>query len=133
MSEHSNLPTLDEMHDTLMFVWQTFFDQLEELWRSTPGTDLKTSWDGEPVRMRYRALQDTGAGGLEFIELQIGDGNSEFVARGIFTTPSSNAQDNQPIASVEWSSTGDYEAFIAWMVPWVSRVINEGHGWIEVP
>jgi hypothetical protein len=34
---------------------------------------------------------------------------------------------------VEWSSTGDYEAFIAWMVPWVSLVINEGHGWIDVP
>jgi hypothetical protein len=133
MSDPSDLPTLDDMHDTLMFVWRTFFDQLEELWRSTPGTDLKTSWGGEPVRMRYRALPDTGAGGLEFIELQIGDGNSEFVARGIFTTPSSNEQANEPIASVEWSSTGDYEAFIAWMVPWVSRVINEGHGWIEVP
>lgn len=134
MSSNDTLPTFDDMHDTLMFVWQTFFDQLEELWRSNPGADLQTTWGEEPIRMRYRSLTDSGAGEIEFVELQIGNDYSEFIARGIFTIEASNRANSLPSSSrVEWSSTGDYEAFIAWMVPWVSLVINEGHGWIDVP
>ena len=134
MDDAADLPTLDDIHDTLMFVWQTFFDQLEDLWRNQPGSDLETSWGGEAIRMRYRSLPDNGAGEIEFVELKIGNDDSEFITRGIFTTQASDSANPQTKSSpVEWSSTGDYEAFIAWMVPWVSRVINEGHGWIDVP
>jgi len=133
MELNDDLPTLDDIHDTLMFVWQTFFDQLEELWHDKPGSDLETYWDGEAIRMRYRLLPNTGAGDTELVELQIGNESSDFLTRGIFTTASSDPTNDHAGKTVQWTSSGDYEAFIAWMVPWVSKVINEGHGWIEVP
>ena len=126
-----DLPSLDDMRDTLMFVWSHFFDAMIASWQQTPGADLETVWSGADVRMRHRTLPATeNAATSDFVELVIADQAEAFTTRATFVVPRGAVIPREPVA---WTSEGDYESFVAWMVPWVSKHVAEGGGWIDLP
>lgn len=129
-----DLPGLDDIRDTLMFVWGHFFDRMIDAWLAAPGQPLETEWGGAAVTMRHRLVPAAhGAPISDFVELAIAAHDGSFAARATFLAarPETATAGIPPASPVEWSTEGDYEEFIAWMVPWVSKHVAEGGGWID--
>ncbi|HKK31343.1 MAG TPA: hypothetical protein VKA18_13245 [Alphaproteobacteria bacterium] len=125
------LPSMDDMRDTLMFMWGYFFDEMIDCWLKNPGEELHTEFNGASIRMRHRVIASPkGGSGSDFVELTIQAQDESFAARGTFLCERGT---DQPQAPVTWSSEGDHEEFVAWMVPWVSKHVAEGGGWIDLP
>lgn len=132
----ADLPALDDIRDTLMFVWGHFFDRMIETWLTRPGEPLETDWNGAAVRMRHRLVPAAGGEPLsDFVELTIAAHDGSFSARAAFLAGRAAAAAAAgwlpPVRPVEWTTAGDYEEFIAWMVPWVAKHVAEGGGWID--
>ena len=129
-SNDTDLPSLEEIRDTLTFMWDFFFQAMIDEWLKSPGSGYKTTWMNARVQMRYRTLTDAAGQTSDFVELNITAQDGSFTARGTF-----HAERNNPTAPVPvaWVCDGDYEEFIAWMVPWVSKHVMEGGGWIDMP
>jgi len=132
-SNHSTddeLPRLDEMRDTLAFMWDYFSQEMVTAWLNAPGTEYKTTWNYAWVQMRYRALTDYSGTVNDFVELKITAHDGSFAARGTFHAVRNEMNAPEPVS---WTCDGDYEEFVAWMVPWVSKHVMEGGGWIDLP
>ena len=130
-TEHDDdLPSLEAMRDTLTFMWDYFFQAMIDEWLKMPGAGYKTTWNGARVQMRYRTLSAPQGGTSDFVELKIEAQDGSFAAQGTF-----HAERDRPeaVRPVEWTCEGDYEEFVAWMVPWVSKHVAEGGGWIDLP
>jgi hypothetical protein len=125
-----DLPGLEDMRDTLAYMWGYFFDRMVEEWLKVPGVGYKTLWGGARVQMRYRTL--TGAAGAtgDFVELRIEAQDGAFAATGTFHSERGREHAARP---VDWRCAGDYEEFVAWMLPWVGKHVAEGGGWIDLP
>ncbi len=129
-----DLPALEDIHDTLMFVWGYFFDRMIDSWLTAPGQPMETEWGNTAVAMRHRLVPAANGEPLsDFVELTIDAHDGSFTARATFLAarPEAAAADTPTARPVEWSTEGDYEEFIAWMVPWVSKHVAEGGGWID--
>ena len=126
----SDLPSLEEMRDTLTFMWDYFFQQMIDEALKVPGAGFKANWNAARVQMRYRTLTTAGGAASDFVELKIDAQDGSFAARGTFHAERSPEATVHPVA---WSCDGDYEEFVAWMVPWVSKHVMEGGGWIDLP
>jgi len=124
------LPSLEDMRDTLTFMWDYFFQAMIDEWLKVPGSGYKTTWNSARVQMRYRTLTAPDGGTSDFVELRIEAEDGSFAAKGTFHAERERPETVQPVA---WSCDGDYEEFVAWMVPWVSKHIMEGGGWIDLP
>lgn len=125
-----DLPSLEEMRDTLTFMWDYFFQQMIDEALKVPGAGFKANWNAARVQMRYRTLTTADGTASDFVELKIDAQDGSFAARGTFHAERSPAATVHP---VDWSCDGDYEEFVAWMVPWVSKHVMEGGGWIDLP
>ena len=128
--DEESIPSLEDMRDTLIFVWDTFFGQMIDSWSNDPGAQLETEYNNAAIRMRYRAISMPGGKYADLVELSITDQNGGFTATASFVAERSGEENVKP---VQWSTEGDYEEFVAWMVPWVARHVAEGGGWIELP
>lgn len=129
-SPDEELPSLEEMRDTLTFMWDYFFQAMIDEWLKMPGAGYKTTWNAARIQMRYRTLTGADDSTSDFVELKITSQDDSFAARGTFLAERDNPGSVKP---VEWTCNGDYEEFVAWMVPWVSKHVAEGGGWIELP
>jgi hypothetical protein len=125
-----DLPSLEDMRDTLTFMWDYFFQQMVDEWLKAPGSGYKTTWSNARVQMRYRTLTNHAGGTSDFVELKIAAQDGSFSAQGTFHAERNDAKAPQPVM---WTCDGDYEEFVAWMVPWVSNHVMEGGGWIDLP
>ena len=129
-TDSDNLPSLEEMRDTLTFMWDYFFQQMIDEALKVPGAGFEAIWNAARVQMRYRTLTAANGEASDFVELKIDAQDGSFAARGTFHAERSPAAMVQP---VNWTCDGDYEEFVAWMVPWVSKHVMEGGGWIDLP
>ena len=132
-SDHStddDLPRLDQMRDTLAFMWDYFFQEMVTAWLTAPGTDYETTWSNAQLQMRYRTLTDQTGATSDFVELRITAQDDSFAARGTFHAVRNDMNAPEP---VDWVCDGNYAEFVAWMVPWVSKHVMEGGGWIDFP
>ena len=125
-----SLPSLEEMRDTLTFMWDHFFQAMVDAWLKAPGSGYKTTWNNARVQMRYRTLTEPDGGVSDFVELRIEAQDGGFAAIGTFHAERKTPEYVRPVV---WTCKGDYEAFVAWMMPWVGKHIAEGGGWIELP
>lgn len=136
MTAHSDqdqddfLPSVEDMRDTLLFMWDWFFGQMIDSWLHNPGAALETEWGGAAVTMRYRTLTLEGGAYADFVELTIRANEGAFQTKGTFAANRDEPENAPPVA---WSVEGDYEEFVAWMVPWVGKHVAEGGGWIDLP
>lgn len=128
-----DLPSIDDMRDTLMFVWDYFFEAMLADWAANPGAPLQTEWQGALIQMRHRIVPATAdQPASDFVELTVAANDESFTARATFHARRGET-DPATVQPVEWTSTGDYEEFVAWMVPWVAKHVAEGGGWIDLP
>lgn len=132
----SDLPGLDDIRDTLMFVWGYFFDRMIDAWLTAPGAPLETEWNGAAVCMRHRLVPAANGEPLsDYVELTVRAHDGAFSARAHFLAARPDGETGTaapPVRPVEWTTAGDYEDFIAWMVPWVAKHVAEGGGWIDI-
>ena len=125
-----DLPSLEEMRDTLTFMWDYFFQQMIDEALKVPGAGYKTTWNSARVQMRYRTLTGIDGEASDFVELKIDAQDDSFATQGTFHAERSPTAIVQPVA---WTCEGDYEEFVTWMVPWVTKHVMEGSGWIDLP
>ena len=123
-----DLPSLEDMRDTLTFMWDYFFQAMIDEWLKMPGSGYKATWNSARIQMRYRTLTDPEGETSDFVELKIDAQDGSFAARGTFHAERSNLSAAEPVS---WTCNGDYKEFVAWMVPWVSKHVMEGGGWVD--
>ncbi len=102
--DNHDLPSLEDMRDTLTFMWDYFFQQMIDEALKVPGSGYKTTWNSARVQMRYRTL--TGADGTasDFVELKIEASDETFLTRGTFHAERSPGAIVLPVA---WTCDGD--------------------------
>ncbi len=123
-------PSLEDMADTLRYMWLSFMDELDAARRANGGVgDLTTERFGASVAMRIRDYQGQSGAPYRYLDLEIDGGDQDFVLKGAFTTdPDMQTAGPDGIA---WSADGDHDSLCAWMMPWVALHIERGGGYID--
>ena len=129
-NDAEDVPSLEDMRDTLTYMWDYFFQQMIDEALKIPGVGYKTTWDSALVQMRYRTLSDADGTASDFVELKIDAQDGSFATRGTFHAERSPTAIVHPVS---WACDGNYEEFVAWMLPWVTKHVMEGGGWIDLP
>ncbi len=122
------LPSLEEMRDTLQYMWSVFLEDLKAGWDRQPGAPLRRDWNGAVVEMTLTAHGTADA--THYLARLIVDGpEGAFRLTGTLSTDPDFARG---LPEVQWSMTGDHEELCDWMVPWVMKHVAEGGGYIEI-
>ena len=83
-TDSEDLPSLEEMRDTLTFMWDYFFQQMIDEALKVPGAGFEAIWNAARVQMRYRTLTAANGEASDFVELKIDAQDGSFAARGTF-------------------------------------------------
>lgn len=124
----ARLPSLEDMDDTLRFMWLWFLDRLDEA-RRAGGGDLATDWNDAAVAMRLLDYIDARSAPQRFLELTIRGPRDAFrLTGGYATEPGLQASPE----TISWRLQGELDALCEWMLPWVALHIEQGGGYIDV-
>lgn len=125
----ADLPSLDEMRDTLGFVWRHFLGELVDEWKTRPGAELARDWDGAAVAMRVKPITAAVNGPETAILLSVRGTRQRFRLEGMMAL---DLRSDTADEEIVWQSFGDHRHLVGWMVPWVSKHVEEGGGAVEV-
>ena len=126
--DETPLPTLEDMRDTLRFLWLTCLERLDTARQENDGGDLAMEWQGAAVAMRLVDYQNEKGDPHRFLELVADGPDGAFTLTGRFVTDPEMQKAPDGLA---WQMTGDHARLCEWMLPWVALHIEQGGGYID--